>query len=228
MKDFIPRNEEILEILLRFEQEEELSVVPTRQVFEKLQNAHAGHGLKYTAFLNHVNRNMAEWVTFHPYQGLQLTNKGHEWGLQIIRKHRLAERLLVDILNLDWKTAHLEACRLEHGLSDLVIDQIEKFLGSKAQTCPHGSPIPSATGKITSTSYKKLSEISAPCEVNIKQVYCGNLDLLEKLSRYELYPGTKVIIKAVDTKNKNFHLRFRNETFPISFSEASDIYVLEA
>ncbi|MFX0206300.1 MAG: hypothetical protein ACFFDT_09950, partial [Candidatus Hodarchaeota archaeon] len=80
MKDFIPRNEEILEILLRFELEEKLSVIPTRQVFDKLQNAHAGQGLKYTALLNHINRNMEEWVTFQPYQGLQLTKKGRTWG----------------------------------------------------------------------------------------------------------------------------------------------------
>ncbi|MFX0210506.1 MAG: iron dependent repressor, metal binding and dimerization domain protein, partial [Candidatus Hodarchaeota archaeon] len=152
---------------------------------------------------------------------------GRTWGLQIIRKHRLAERLLVDILNLDWKTAHLEACQLEHGLSDLVIGQIEKILGEKAIVCPHGSPIPSAAGKVVSMSYKKLSSISKPCKVIIKQVRCGNLDLLEKLGNFQLYPETKIIIGTIDPKKGLFkvHSNQSNQTILISFSEASDIFI---
>ncbi|MFX1511974.1 MAG: metal-dependent transcriptional regulator [Promethearchaeota archaeon] len=225
MKKLIPRNEEILEILLRFEQNEKVSIVPTKKVFEKLQNAHAGRGLKHTALLNHINRNMGEWVTFQPYQGLQLTEKGREWAVQIIRTHRLTERLLVDILKLDWATAHEEACILEHAVSPVIIAQIEKILGPKILTCPHGSPIPSTDGKIPSTSYKQLNELPSPCEVIIRQVYCGNLELLEKLGSYELYPRTKVKIKAIDPKSEKISIQLDDEILNISFSEASDILV---
>ncbi|MFX1513094.1 MAG: metal-dependent transcriptional regulator [Promethearchaeota archaeon] len=117
-----------MRILIQFKQNEGINRVPTRRVFEKLQNTHSGQVLKYTAFLNHINRNMGEWVTFQPYRGLQLTEKGHHYALRLVRKFELAESLLIHILNLDKKTAHKEACRLEHSLSTLITTQIERIL----------------------------------------------------------------------------------------------------
>ncbi len=127
---FINRNEEILRILIQFKQKEGIIQVPTRRVFERLQKTHSGQVLKYTAFLNHINRNMIEWVTFIPHCGLQLTETGHYYALRLEKKFKLAESLLVHVLHLDKKTAHKEACRLEHGLSTLVATQIEKILNN--------------------------------------------------------------------------------------------------
>ncbi|MFX0208972.1 MAG: metal-dependent transcriptional regulator [Candidatus Hodarchaeota archaeon] len=126
----INRNEEILRILLEFKQKEGISLVPTQRVFERFKNTHSGQVLKYTAFLNHINRNMIEWVTFIPYHGLELTEKGHNHALKLVRKFKLAESLLIHVLHLDKRTARKEACRLEHGLSPLVTTQIEKILNN--------------------------------------------------------------------------------------------------
>ncbi|WP_040313062.1 metal-dependent transcriptional regulator [Gleimia coleocanis] len=72
---------------------------------------------------------------------LDLTEKGFEVVTEVVRKHRLAERLLVDIIGLDWKLAHDEACRWEHVMSDAVEERIGKLLDN-VERDPYGNPIP--------------------------------------------------------------------------------------
>ncbi|MGH8993854.1 MAG: metal-dependent transcriptional regulator [Acidimicrobiia bacterium] len=74
---------------------------------------------------------------------LTLTTKGRDWATTIVRRHRLAERLLTDLLGLPWHKAHIEACRWEHVISA----EVEELIVAKLQnplTCPHGNPIPGA------------------------------------------------------------------------------------
>ncbi|MGK2958301.1 MAG: metal-dependent transcriptional regulator, partial [Acidimicrobiales bacterium] len=73
--------------------------------------------------------------------GIRLTDKGMTLAEQVVRRHRLAERFLTDILGLSWADAHLEAGRWEHVLSDKVEAAINRLLGGPT-TCPHGNPIP--------------------------------------------------------------------------------------
>jgi DtxR family Mn-dependent transcriptional regulator len=72
---------------------------------------------------------------------VQLTERGRELAEHIVRRHRLLERWLNDALGLDWVTAHEEAHRLEHSVSDLVMERLAQSLGYP-KTCPHGNPIP--------------------------------------------------------------------------------------
>ncbi|MDT4939153.1 MAG: DtxR family transcriptional regulator, Mn-dependent transcriptional regulator [Pseudonocardiales bacterium] len=72
---------------------------------------------------------------------LQLTDKGRHEAVSVMRKHRLAERLLVDVIGLDWEDVHIEACRWEHVMSDAVERRIVAML-DKPLVCPHGNPIP--------------------------------------------------------------------------------------
>lgn len=74
---------------------------------------------------------------------LELTGKGRTIAEGVVRKHRLAERLLVDVIGLEWHKAHLEAGRWEHVISDEVEARLVELLGNPA-TCPHGNPIPGA------------------------------------------------------------------------------------
>jgi DtxR family Mn-dependent transcriptional regulator len=73
-----------------------------------------------------------------------LTPAGRRMAENIVRRHRVAERILTDLLGLPWHEAHAEAHRLEHGLSDHVVDAALAVLGHPT-TCPHGSPIPGST-----------------------------------------------------------------------------------
>jgi DtxR family Mn-dependent transcriptional regulator len=72
---------------------------------------------------------------------LQLTDQGLREATAVMRKHRLAERLLADVIGLDWEDLHIEACRWEHVMSDAVERRIVALL-EKPLVCPHGNPIP--------------------------------------------------------------------------------------
>ncbi len=80
-------------------------------------------------------------VTHERYRGVQLTEQGRTAALQVIRRHRLVETFLVDILGMDADKVHAEAHRLEHALSDEVVDRLDAWLG-RPTTDPHGQPIP--------------------------------------------------------------------------------------
>jgi len=72
---------------------------------------------------------------------LELTEQGRHEAIGVMRKHRLAERLLVDVIGLDWEDVHIEACRWEHVMSEAVERRIVALL-VKPLVCPHGNPIP--------------------------------------------------------------------------------------
>jgi DtxR family Mn-dependent transcriptional regulator len=76
-------------------------------------------------------------------KAVRLTTKGRSLAESVVRKHRLAERLLTDVIGLPWNKAHVEACRWEHVISDEVEERLVALLGNPT-TCPHGNPIPGA------------------------------------------------------------------------------------
>ncbi|HLI24965.1 MAG TPA: metal-dependent transcriptional regulator [Acidimicrobiales bacterium] len=78
-------------------------------------------------------------------RSLGLTDAGRRRAESVVRKHRLAERLLTDVIGLPWHLSHLEACRWEHVISDEVEARLVELLGHPT-TCPHGNPIPGAGG----------------------------------------------------------------------------------
>src|SRR4051794_1138870 len=125
--------EEYLEAILEIEEE---GVVPIRaRLVERL-------GLSAPAVSETVNRLIENGYTeLMADRSLRLTPKGREIAVAIVRRHRLAERLLVDVIGLEWEKAHKEAARWEHAISAEVEQKLVELLGDPA-TCPHGNPIP--------------------------------------------------------------------------------------
>jgi DtxR family Mn-dependent transcriptional regulator len=82
------------------------------------------------------------WVVVRD-RALHLTDKGRRRAVSVVRKHRLAERLLTDVIGVPWHQTHQEACRWEHVISDEVEERLVALLENPA-TCPHGNPIPGA------------------------------------------------------------------------------------
>src|SRR5712691_9052772 len=78
---------------------------------------------------------------------LSLTTKGRGLATTVVRRHRLAERLLVDVIGLEWEKVHAEAARWEHAISADVEEKLVQLLGDPA-TCPHGNPIPGSKNTI--------------------------------------------------------------------------------
>jgi len=147
---------------------------------------------------NTVERLEKESLIVHePYRGVKLTEKGRRIALRIVRKHRLSERLLTDILNVDWDKSHDAACQLEHGISDEITKKIEKAL-RHPKTCPHGNPIPTECGGIIEESFQPLTKFSIREKGIIVKIVDESPELLHYLDAVGLRPekALEVIEKA--------------------------------
>src|ERR1700683_3726216 len=100
---------------------------------------------------------------------LELTGKGRTIAEGVVRKHRLAERLLVDVIGLEWHKAHLEAGRWEHVISDEVEARLVELLGNPT-TCPHGNPIPGAGNPHALDAQSSLSHAEVGDVVRLERI----------------------------------------------------------
>jgi DtxR family transcriptional regulator, Mn-dependent transcriptional regulator len=132
---FHPPLEEYLEAVLELEEESDAPVIQAR-LAERL-------GYSAPTVSETVRRLKAEGYLLTKGRALSLTKKGRARAESVVRKHRLAERLLTDVIGLAWHKAHIEACRWEHVISDEVEELLVVVLGNPS-TCPHGNPIPGA------------------------------------------------------------------------------------
>lgn len=130
-------------------------------------------------------------LTHEPYRGVKLTEEGLRLALSVIRRHRLSERLLTDILHVEWDKAHKAACRLEHGITDDLLKNVEKTLGHP-KTCPHGNPIPTACGGILEEESVPLTSLSPQEGGIIAKILDEESDLLQYLAKLCLTPGASI------------------------------------
>lgn len=125
-----------------------------------------------------------------------LTDEGRDIALDIVRKHRLAERFLVDVLGLSWDEAHEDACRLEHAFSPRVLSALETYLDNP-DVCPHGHPIPTSGGEVAPVEGTALCDQGAGAEVRIVQVAEDDEAMLAYLGSMGMFPGTTVCVREV-------------------------------
>lgn len=129
-----------------------------------------------------------------PYRGVQLTPRGQAVALNVLRRHRLAERLLTEILGISWSEVHEPACRLEHAMTDDVVEALEKLL-KNPKKCPHGNPIPTSAGKVMEAKLDPLDRLK-PAERGILEKIVGEkADLLRYLASLGLVPGVSVRVE---------------------------------
>ena len=133
MAEMHDATEEYLETILEIEEE---GIVPIRaRLVERL-------GLSAAAVSEQVNRLVEQgYAELRDDRTLGLTESGRALAISIVRRHRLAERLLLDVIGLEWEKVHREADRWEHAISADVEEKLVELLGDP-ETCPHGNPIP--------------------------------------------------------------------------------------
>ena len=133
---------------------------------------------------------------------IELTDKGSEMAESIIRRHMLAERLLTDILKLDWADVHDEAHKMEHAISPLIERQILSILDSP-ETCPHGNPIPGLWHSVSAGErpLRACKEGSTVVVNNIAEHAEDDASLMHYLQRNSLVPGMRLHVDEVELSN---------------------------
>lgn len=153
-----------------------------------------------------------------------LTDEGKTLAVDIIRRHRVAERFLVDILGLRWEEAHEDACRLEHALSPRVMEALEAYLDNP-EVCPHGHPIPSAAGEIASVEGVQLSDVKPGQSSVIIHVPEDDEAMLEYLGALGMYPGTTVRVREIAPFNGPLLIEVKGTSYALGRDVAERILV---
>jgi DtxR family Mn-dependent transcriptional regulator len=128
-----------------------------------------------------------------PYRGVQLTDQGRHAALRMVRRHRLIEAYLVEFLGYSWDTVHEEAERLEHAVSDTLVERMAGALGHPSVD-PHGDPIPSADGSIHELACIALSDVPVGETVAITRVHESQPERLRYIASLGLRPGVQITV----------------------------------
>lgn len=130
-------------------------------------------------------------------RGVVLTAKGEVLAEKLVRRHRLWERFLTDVLGFDWDQVHEEACKLEHAISDQVEEKLAEMLGDP-ETCPHGHPIPGSRGaRRRMRAHRPLSDLCVGDKAVIERVAEEEPKLLQYLASLGLLPEAQVSVKEI-------------------------------
>jgi DtxR family Mn-dependent transcriptional regulator len=171
-------------------------------------------------------------VTQDRRRGVQLTEEGVVITEGLLRRHRLAERLLFDVLGLDWVSAHEQAHVLEHWISPEVEERISRFLGFP-RTCPHGNPIPgNAPGGMTYLQQQgafRLSRASADQTVrvlSISEVVEDESELLRRLMERGIVPEREIEVTKSGEAHGFVQYRADSKTHSLPLKLAEKIWVV--
>jgi DtxR family Mn-dependent transcriptional regulator len=164
------------------------------------------------------------WVVYEPYQGVTLTNDGRKIALEVIRHHRLLETYLARALDIPWDRLHEEAEKLEHVLSEYLEARIDERLGYPTSD-PHGSPIPAVDGSISDAGRMRLANLPAGTEAEVVEVYDRDPELLARLEELGLYPGTMLVVEAVEPLDGLLSLKVGGSSVVVGQTTASHVFV---
>lgn len=128
-----------------------------------------------------------------PYRGVKLTEGGQRAALAVMRRHRILETYLITKLGYDWAGVHEEAERLEHAVSDELVERMAFALGNP-QYDPHGAPIPTRDGTIERREYEKLADIEVGAAATMRQVGDDDPERLRFLKSLGLVPMTPITV----------------------------------
>jgi DtxR family Mn-dependent transcriptional regulator len=149
-------------------------------------------------------------VTYEPYSGVRLTSAGRKLAVHVLRRHRLLELFLVQIVGLDWSEVHAEAEQLEHAVSERVIDRIDELLGHPSVD-PHGDPIPNAAGVVREPDFPSLLLCPLGHLSRVERVSDQSAEFLRLVERSGLVPGSTLRVEARDEMAETVRLRLESD-----------------
>ncbi|GAB4449494.1 MAG: metal-dependent transcriptional regulator [Anaerolineae bacterium] len=132
-------------------------------------------------------------VEHEPYRGIRLTPAGEREALKSIRRHRLVEAFLVNVMAFGWDEVHDEADAIGAVVSDVVADRMEALAGYPTR-CPHGEPIPTAEGVMPEVHDVLMTEVHAPADLIVSRVRTHDAEKLRYLADLRLIPDQPVTL----------------------------------
>lgn len=192
--------------------------VTTNTLAEKLKIAPASvtamvKKLSAKGFLRHI-----------PYKGVEVTEKGKRSALRIIRKHRLWEMFLVEVLHFSWDKIHDEAEEYEHIMSERMEERIDEVLGHPVID-PHGDPIPTKEGTIKEIEYEPLSKVEKDAQVRVVRVNDAHPELLEYIGKIGLSLSTRITVVDRMEFDNSFRVLIGKKKHLLSQKMAESIFV---
>jgi DtxR family transcriptional regulator, Mn-dependent transcriptional regulator len=145
-------------------------------------------------------------VRYEPYLGVRLTPAGERLAALVLRRHRLIEQFLVQVLGMNWSEVHDEAERLEHAVSERLIDLIDEMLG-RPSVDPHGDPIPGPEGDLPRQIYTDLLSAPLGCGLLVARVTAQDAEFLRFIEQRQLKPGQRVEIEMRDPASDSVTVR---------------------
>ena len=145
-------------------------------------------------------------VEYEPYSGVRLTASGEKLAGLVLRRHRLVELFLVNVMGMSWAEVHEEAEQLEHVVSERLIERIDQMLGRPTHD-PHGDPIPTAEGAVPTRHLDSL--LTCPVKTPLKVTRIADQDpaFLRFIEHNALKPGQPVEVETRDAAADSVMLR---------------------
>lgn len=178
-------------------------------------------GIKPPSVTEMFNRLEKEsYIIIKPYKGAMLTEKGKKEVIRIVRRHRLIECFLIKSLGYRWDEVHQEAEILEHKVSDLFIERLDKMLDYPTY-CPHGAIIP--RGEIIEEEVQEITKLQIGNSFILQKVQ-DEVPLLTYLYEKNIKIGDKLLIESIDEANHIVYLTKGNVRTGLSLDNAKKLY----
>jgi DtxR family Mn-dependent transcriptional regulator len=212
-----PAVEQYLETILELE---ESGIVPMRaRLVDRL-------GVSAPAVSETVKRLEREgYLTLDEERVMHLTDTGRAYATSMLRRHRLAELLLVDVLKVPWAQVHEEACRLEHAISPTLEAHLVTLLGDPG-ACPHGNPIPGSANAVDQGPLQPLSTVQPgrSCVVRrIDEHLQTQITHMRELESAHLLPGQEVLVG--ETASGELSIVVNGVPVTLEHDVAANVYV---
>jgi DtxR family Mn-dependent transcriptional regulator len=164
-------------------------------------------------------------VNYEPYAGVTLTRAGRRLAALVLRRHRLVELFLVQVMGLRWDEVHDEAELLEHVVSDRLIDRMDEMLG-RPDADPHGDPIPDAEGVVKKQQAQTLLTCPVGTRVTVTRIIDQDKQFLRFVENNDLKPGESIEVEQRDEASDSVRLRGKdNRRITIGARAASKLLV---
>ena len=149
-------------------------------------------------------------VDYEPYSGVRLTSAGQRLAAMVLRRHRLIELFLVDVMGMSWAEVHDEAELLEHAVSDRLVERMDEMLG-RPEVDPHGDPIPGPEGTIQLRELQTLLTCPINTPVRVARVTDQDPGFLRFIEEHALKPGQLIEVEARDPIADNVRVRGKDD-----------------